>query len=71
MTFFQFSAIIIIEKQRKEEFSWEEIVDAVSKYSWSIAEFKTICDELEFGSKTVSDYPGLYKILMKEKKKNV
>lgn len=54
-----------------EEFSWKEIVDAVSKYSWSIAEFKTICDELEFGSKTVSDYPGLYKILMKEKKKNV
>lgn len=54
-----------------EEFSWEEIVKAVSKYSWFTAEFRTICDELEFGSKTVNDYPGLYKILMKEKKKNV
>ena len=51
-----------------EDFSWEEIVEAVSKYSWSIAEFKPICDELEFGSKTVSDYPGLYKILMNGRK---
>lgn len=51
-----------------EEFSWEEIVEAVMKYSWSIAEFRTICDELEFGSKTVSDYLGLYKILVKGKK---
>lgn len=51
-----------------EEFSWEEIVDAVSKYSWSIAEFKTICDELEFGSKIVSDYPRLYRILMNGRK---
>ena len=51
-----------------EEFSWEEIVDAVSKYSWSIVEFRTICDELEFGSKTVGDYPELYEILMKGRK---
>lgn len=44
-------------------YSWEEIVKAVSIYSSSIAEFKTIIDELEYGKKNIYDYPGLVGIL--------
>lgn len=44
-------------------YSWEEIVKAVSIYSSSMAEFKTIIDELEYGRKNMYDYPGLVDIL--------
>lgn len=44
-------------------YSWEEIVKAVSIYSSSMAEFKTIVDELEYGEKYIYDYPGLVNIL--------
>lgn len=50
------------------EFSWSDVVEAVGKYASSIAEFDTICDELEFGSNTVEDYPGLYDILIENSK---
>ena len=45
------------------DYSWEEIVKAVSIYSSSMAEFKTIVDELEYGKKYIYDYPGLVDIL--------
>lgn len=32
-------------------YSWEEIVNAVSIYASSITEFRTIIDELEYGRK--------------------
>ena len=44
-------------------FSWEEIVKAVSIYASSMAEFKTIIDELDYGRKNIYDYPGLVGIL--------
>lgn len=44
-------------------YSWEEIVKAVSIYASSMAEFKTIIDELEYGRKNIYDYPGLVDIL--------
>ena len=44
-------------------YSWKEIVKAVSIYSSSMAEFKTIIDELEYGEKNIYDYPGLVDIL--------
>ena len=44
-------------------YSWEEIVKAVSIYASSMAEFKTIIDELEYGRKNIYDYPGLVGIL--------
>lgn len=50
------------------EFSWNDIVEAVGKYAGSIAEFRTICNELEFGSNTVEDYPGLYDVLVENLK---
>lgn len=50
------------------EFSWSDIVEAVGKYANSMAEFNTICDELEFGSTTVEDYPGLYDLLIENLK---
>ena len=45
------------------DYSWEEIVKAVSIYASSMAEFKTIVDELEYGEKYIYDYPGLVDIL--------
>lgn len=48
--------------------SWSDIVEAIGKYASSMAEFSTICDELEFGSTTVEDYPGLYDILIENLK---
>lgn len=50
------------------EFSWCDVVEAVDKYAGSMAEFRTICDELEFGSATVEDYPGLYDLLVENLK---
>ena len=44
-------------------YSWEEIVKAVSIYASSVAEFKTIIDELEYWEKNIYDYPGLVDIL--------
>ena len=44
-------------------YSWEEIVKAVSIYASSTAEFKIIIDELEYGRKNIYDYPGLVNIL--------
>ena len=44
-------------------YSWEEIVKAVSIYASSMAEFKTIIDELDYGRKNIYDYPGLVDIL--------
>ena len=44
-------------------YSWEEIVKAVSIYSSSMAEIKIIVDELEYGRKNIYDYPGLVDIL--------
>lgn len=44
-------------------YSWEEIVKAVSIYTSSVAEFKTIIDELDYGRKNIYDYPGLVDIL--------
>ena len=44
-------------------YPWKEIIKAVSIYSSSIAEFKTIIDELDYGRKNVYDYPGLADIL--------
>ena len=44
-------------------YSWEEIVKAVSIYASSMAEFRTIIDELEYGRKNIYDYPGLVDIL--------
>lgn len=45
------------------DYSWEEIIKAISIYSSSMAEFKTIVDELEYGKKYIYDYPGLVDIL--------
>lgn len=45
------------------DYSWEEIVKAVSIYASSMAEFKTIIDELDYGRKNIYDYPGLVGIL--------
>ncbi len=50
------------------EFSWSEVVEAVGKYAGSIAEFDTICDDLEFGNSVIEDYPGLYDILIENSK---
>ena len=44
-------------------YSWEEIVKAVSIYASSMAEFKTIIDELDYGRKNIYDYPRLVDIL--------
>lgn len=44
-------------------YSWEEIVNAVSIYAFSMAEFRTIIDELDYGRKSIYDYPGLVDIL--------
>ena len=44
-------------------YSWKEIVNAVSIYASSMAEFRTIIDELEYGRKSIYDYPGLIEIL--------
>ena len=44
--------------------SWSDIVEAAGKYADSMAEYKTICEELEFGSKTITNYPGLCKTLI-------
>ena len=44
--------------------SWNEIVNAVYDYSDTLAEFKTIMDELEYGDNTVLDYPGLVQIIL-------
>ena len=44
-------------------YSWEEIVNAASIYASSMAEFRTIIDELDYGRKNIYDYPGLVDIL--------
>lgn len=44
-------------------YSWEEIVKAASIYASSVAEFRTIIDELDYGRKNIYDYPGLVDIL--------
>ena len=44
-------------------YSWKEIVKAVSIYASSSAEFKTIINELDYGRKNIYDYPGLVDIL--------
>lgn len=44
-------------------YSWDKIVNAVSIYASSIAEFRIIIDELEYGRKSIYDYPGLIEIL--------
>lgn len=45
------------------DYSWEEIVKAVSIYASSMTEFKTIIDELYYGRKNIYDYHGLVGIL--------
>lgn len=46
------------------KFSWVDIVKAIGKYANSMTEFNTIYDELDSGSATVEDYPGLYDLLV-------
>lgn len=48
--------------------SWCDVVKAIGKYANSMTEFNTIYNELDSGSNTIEDYPGLYDILIENLK---